>query len=42
MAGKKRRKKAERAKKHVDYLREKKRGGKERKAKLQAPLKRKK
>ena len=40
--GKKRREKAERAKKHADYLREKKRKRKESKAKLQAPVKRKK
>jgi len=40
--GKKRREKAERAKKHAKYLREKKQKTKEEKAKRQAPVKRKK
>ena len=39
--GKKRREKVERAKKHMEYLREKKRKRKEAKAKFQAPVKRK-
>jgi len=41
MGGKKRREKAEAAKKHTEYLRERKRKMKERKAKSQAPVKRK-
>jgi len=41
-AGKKRCEKAERAKKHTEYLREKKRKRKETKDKFQAPAKRKK
>jgi len=40
--GKKRREKAERTKKHAEYLREKKLKRKETKAKLQAPVKKKK
>jgi len=40
--GKKRQETAERAKEHAGYLREKKRKMKERKAKSQAPVKRKK
>jgi hypothetical protein len=40
--GKKRREKAESIKKHKEYLREKKQKMKERKAKFQAPVKRKK
>jgi hypothetical protein len=40
--GKKRQEKAEMAKKHAEYLREKKRKMKERKAKSQAPIRRKK
>jgi hypothetical protein len=40
--GKKRLEKAERAKKHTEYLREKKRKEKERKVKRQAPVKIKK
>ncbi len=40
--GKKRREKSETAKKHAEYLREKKRKKKEGKVKLQAPIKKKK
>ncbi|MDH5690812.1 MAG: hypothetical protein OEY81_05235 [Candidatus Bathyarchaeota archaeon] len=41
MGGKKRREKAERSKKHTEYVRAKKRKMKEGKAKSQAPVKRK-
>ena len=40
--GKKRREKAERAKKHMEYVKEKKLKSKEKKAKSRAPVKRKK
>ena len=42
LGGKKRREKAETAKKHAEYLREKRRKMRERKAKSRAPVKRKK
>ena len=41
MGGKKRQEKAEKAKKHTEYVRAKKRKMKERKVKSQAPVKRK-
>lgn len=42
VGGKKRREKAERARRHTEHLREKKQKRKESKAKLQAPMKKKK
>jgi len=41
MVGKKKREKAEKAKKHIEYMREKKQKNKERKANSQAPVKKK-